>query len=121
MYIADKNSAAKVDTGYGEHVYKLANEEAGNLQKHSVVYVEIEPGRANKKHFHPEVEETYYILSGQAFFELENESTTLHPGQLVTIPIGKTHKIINPSADDRLCLLATCAMPWHKDCSIFLE
>lgn len=121
MYIAHKDSADRIDNGYGEYIYKLANSVAGGLNKHSVVYVEIAPGMSNKKHYHPKVEETYYILSGQAWIILNDEESMVYPGQLITIPTGMTHKIINPSKDTMLCFIATCAEPWTEDCSIFVE
>lgn len=80
MYISQKDSSPKVDTGYGEYIYRLAGPDLGNLQKHSVVYVEIEPGKSNHKHYHPEVEESYYILSGEAQITLDNKTTRLQPG-----------------------------------------
>lgn len=121
MHISRKENAVLFDTGYGERIYKLAEPGFGDLQHHSVVYVEIDPGRSNRKHYHPKVEETYYILSGLAEITLHDEKSALHPGELLAIPAGTPHKITNPSKDTVLCFVATCATPWTKDCSVFLE
>lgn len=121
MHIIQKDTAEEFDSGYGEHIYRLAGPTLGNMQKHSVVYVEIDPGKSNKKHYHPQVEEIYYILSGQAQITLNDETSLLQSGQLVTIPTGTVHKIVNLSKDTKLCFIATCATPWTPDCSVFLE
>lgn len=121
MHITQKESCEKIDTGHGEYIYKLTDPKQCGLTKHDVVYVEIEPGKSSRKHYHPVVEETYFILSGHAEIVIDNEKATLLPQQLVVIPTGSTHKITNLSKTDMLCFLVSCATSWHKDCSVFLE
>lgn len=120
-YIVDKKLGLYHDSGYGEHIYQLASPELGNAQKHSVALVEIDPGKSNKKHYHPEVEETYYIISGEAKILLDGTESILTPGQLVAIVPNTKHKIINISTKEKLIFLVTCAGPWTEDCSVFLE
>lgn len=123
MHITQKETAKLFDKGYGERIYSLAeaDENFGNLKHHSMALAEIDPGKSNKKHYHPKVEETYYILAGEALITIDDETKTLHPGQLVTIPVGATHKITNPSKDTVLSFIVSCATPWTPDCSVFLE
>jgi len=121
MHITDKKQSEHVDTGYGEHIYLLAGADVGNMQQHSVVLVEIEPGRSSKEHYHPDVEETYYIISGSAEIKLNGAVRALHPGELIAIEPEAHHKITNRSQDEMLVFMATCAGPWTKDCSVFLE
>jgi mannose-6-phosphate isomerase-like protein (cupin superfamily) len=121
MHIAEKDDKHYFNTGYGEHIYHLASPEFGDLKHHSIVYVEVEPGKSSKKHYHPLVEETYYILSGDAEMILDDEVATLKPGQLVYVPPKAEHKITNLSLDNKLSFLAICATPWTPDCSVFTE
>lgn len=119
-YIVDKISGIYKDTGYGEHVYQLASPELGNAKKHSVALVEIDPGKSNQKHYHPEIEETYYIISGEAKIVLDGTENHLIPGQLVAIVPNTKHKIINTSSEEKLVFLVTCAGPWTENCSVFV-
>ena len=121
MHIMKKEKAEVYDTGHGEIIYKLAEPGVSDLTQHSIVLVEIAPLHASRMHYHPQVEETYYILAGNAKIMIDDETATLHPGELVAIPPGKKHKITNLSHDQILTFIATCATPWTSDCSVFLE
>ncbi len=121
MHITNKDNAEKIVSEHGETIYELATPASGDMRFHSVVYVEIEPLKSSKKHYHPSVEECYYILSGEAMIELNEQQKNLRAGDLVAIPVGVRHKITNLSDKQKLKFIATCATPWTPDCSIFLE
>ena len=59
--------------------------------------------------------------SWQAEVKLNGAIRVLHPGELIAIEPGAHHKITNASQDEMLVFIATCAGPWTKDCSVFLE
>lgn len=120
-YVINKAQITPRDTGYGERVYELAGPEYGDIHKHCIAIVDIDPGASSKKHFHPEVEETYFVLSGQALVNIDGKDVTIKQGDLITIPTGTHHKVTNPSTHEVLQLYVTCAEPWAPDCSIFLE
>lgn len=121
MHITNQAQAEHFDTGTGEHVYELAGPSNGNMTQHSVAKIEIEPGKGGKQHFHPEVEETYFILSGQGKVTLDGQASILNPGDLVAIPPKVSHYIENPSNTETLTFIATCATPWTPECSVFSE
>jgi mannose-6-phosphate isomerase-like protein (cupin superfamily) len=68
---------------HGEIVYELAGRAAGGEIQHSVAHIELPPGKASLKHFHPVAEESYTILSGTARLVLDGETYSLTPGQCV--------------------------------------
>jgi mannose-6-phosphate isomerase-like protein (cupin superfamily) len=119
--VKNQGNTSVFDTGYGEKIWELAGISVGNAQKHSVAIVEISPGTASKEHFHPVVEESYYVLGGEGLLILENKEIPLVPGDLIVIPIGSKHKIINKSRELTLKLLVTCAEAWHPDCFVSTE
>lgn len=120
-YVVNKSNIVPRDTGYGERVYELAGPENGNIYKHCIAIVEIDPGKSSKRHFHPSVEETYFVLSGQALVNVDGVDAIINSGDLVTIPTGMHHKVTNLSDSGVLQLYVTCAEPFTPECSVFLE
>lgn len=120
-YVVNKSNIIPRDTGYGERVYELAGPEDGNIYKHCIAIVDIDPGKSSKRHFHPSVEETYFVLSGRALVNIDGVDVIISPGDLVTIPTGVHHKVTNLSDSEVLQLYVTCAEPFTSECSIFLE
>ena len=121
MPIVDRKNIAEINTGHGEHIFPLTDKVSGDMQHHSVAYVEIEPNKSSLNHYHPEIEETYYILSGKGEIKLNNEVLTVADGQLISILPNTEHKIKNLSNSEFLILIATCAPGWTEECSVFLE
>jgi mannose-6-phosphate isomerase-like protein (cupin superfamily) len=91
---------------------------AGGSNKYSVAHIEILPGKASLKHFHPEVEESYYIIEGTPRMVINDEVQIVKPGQIVAIPPKATHQIFNDT-DKTLHFLALCVPAWTPDCSVF--
>jgi mannose-6-phosphate isomerase-like protein (cupin superfamily) len=119
--VKNQGTTQAFDTGYGEKIWELAGKFVGNAHKHSVAIVEISPGTASKEHYHPVVEESYYVLGGEGFLLLDEKEIALKPGDLIVIPVGSRHKIFNKSQDLTLKLLVTCAEAWHPECFVSTE
>lgn len=51
-------------------------------------------------HYHEKAQQFFFILKGNATFEVENESYTVYAGQGFYIEPGKKHRIINNTAED---------------------
>jgi mannose-6-phosphate isomerase-like protein (cupin superfamily) len=87
---------------------------------HSVALATIPAGKSSINHYHPVVEESYYLLSGEGVMDLGEETTGVAGGDIVLIPPGVSHKITN-SGSEVLRMLVVCVPPWDPDCSVFLE
>lgn len=120
-YVINKSRVTPRNTGYGERVYELAGPTDGNIHKHCIAIVDIDPGKSSKNHYHSKVEETYFILSGEALVNVDGTEVSLMQGDLITITTGSHHKVTNSSDTEILQLYVTCAEPWTPDCSVFLE
>jgi N-acetylneuraminate synthase len=53
------------------------------------------PGQSNPEHYHKIKEETFFCLYGSAEVTVEGETTVLKPGNILTIPVLKKHKIMS--------------------------
>lgn len=108
-YVVNRSSVSPRDTGYGERVYELAGTENGNLHKHCIGIVDIDPGKSSRIHYHPSVEETYFVLQGQALINIDGAEAIINSGDLITIPTSSHHKVTSLSDSEILQLYVTCA------------
>jgi mannose-6-phosphate isomerase-like protein (cupin superfamily) len=111
----------KIVTNYGETIYELVGRTvAPNTARQSVAYVTIDPQKSSRRHLHRLTEESYYILAGEAFVEIGDESMPLRAGQIVLIPAKKPHKVYNAGSDD-LVMLVACTPAWEASDVVWLE
>ncbi|MBZ0299613.1 MAG: cupin domain-containing protein, partial [Anaerolineae bacterium] len=88
--------------------------------QHSLAHITLPPGKASLRHYHPVVEESYFILSGQGRIVVDGEQQRVASGDAIAIPVSTVHQIVNDGAED-LVFLAVCAPPWTPDCSVFVD
>ncbi|HEX3051991.1 MAG TPA: cupin domain-containing protein [Aggregatilineaceae bacterium] len=120
MYIQNANNVPGIASSHGEVVYELMGNAAGGSAAHSLAQIVLPPGKACLKHYHPVVEESYYILSGAARMEIDGEATQLGPGDGVPVLPNQTHQIFNVGTTD-LVFLAVCVPAWTPDNSVYLD
>ncbi len=58
-------------------------------------YVEIEPGRKNPRHLHPNSDEVLYLLQGELDHSLGAAAHHLEAGMSIHIPQGVPHDAVN--------------------------
>lgn len=119
MQARQKKDIAPFISPNGEQVFELLGQAVGFGEQHSLAHVLIPPGKSSDKHYHPEVEESYYILKGQAELIIDEETLHMQPGQAIAILPNQTHQIFNHSDED-LEFLAICAPGWTPECSVFV-
>jgi mannose-6-phosphate isomerase-like protein (cupin superfamily) len=64
--------------------------------------------RDSARHYHKRTTEAYYILEGEGFMELGDETIRLEPGLVVYIPTGVAHR---GHGDFRAVIVGVPAMP----------
>ena len=57
------------------------------------------PGAAEARHKHAAAQQFFYILKGEATFELEGETLLLKPGEGLHIRPGQVHRISNETRE----------------------
>lgn len=71
---------------------------SGELFKNADItfgYVEIEAGRKNPRHYHPNSDEVLYLIEGELDHTIGAESFHLEPGMAIFIPINAEHDARN--------------------------
>lgn len=116
-----KDVPSPLVTEQGEVIYELIGRRVGEkTERHSVAIVIIPPGKSTRLHYHPETEESCFILRGQARIILGDEEAIVRPEQIVLIQAPKPHKIINIGEED-LEFLAFCVPAWEPTNTDWLE
>jgi mannose-6-phosphate isomerase-like protein (cupin superfamily) len=103
MKIASKDNPLK-------HYQWGDNCDGWNLVDESSLSVKLErmpPHTAEQKHFHEKAQQFFYILKGEAVFEIERERITVKQEQGIYLKPGKLHKIINENDEDLEFLLSS--------------
>lgn len=118
-YMRNKKDCFEIKTGTREWIYELFGlYNNGPSVSHSIALVIVEPGGGSHEHYHPEVEESYFLVEGTANLVIEGESTELHPYDGALIPIGKKHQISNIGTKN-LIFIAPVTPPWTQKCGIY--
>lgn len=55
----------------------------------------FDAGKSNAEHVHPNCEEVVYVLEGSVEHTLGGQRTMLHAGDLIVVPRGVPHRLIN--------------------------
>ena len=66
----------------------------------------IKPGCRNPLHFHPNCEEILYVVSGCCDHSYDGQSFRLGPGSTIVLPAGVKDNLVNPGAEDVVCLIS---------------
>ena len=73
----------------------------------SVKEESMPPGTAEKLHVHHLATQVFYILGGEATFEIETQRVRAMAGESVTIRPGERHRILNESQVELIFILSS--------------
>jgi len=90
LSISDKNNSEKYSWGDGCLGWRLMN-----CEDLSVIEEEVPAGKFERRHYHIEGRQFFYILSGHAVMEVEGVEYKISTGQGVAIEPGKKHQFKN--------------------------
>jgi len=122
MHIKSTDDVPAFANPHGEVIYELIGNVAGGSKVHSLAQITLLPGKASRKHYHPEAEESYYILAGSGRIEMDGEKRDVSAGDAVMIPPEVVHQIFNTGAgQENLVFVAVCVPAWTADNSVYLD
>jgi mannose-6-phosphate isomerase-like protein (cupin superfamily) len=103
MNIVSKNNPLK-HYQWGEHC------DGWNLVDEKTISVKLErmpPHTSEQKHIHQYAQQFFYILKGEAVFEIQQERICVKKEQGIHIEAGATHRIINEGPEDLEFILSS--------------
>jgi ethanolamine utilization protein EutQ len=119
-HIRHKDDCRAVASPRGEILYELAGCAAGGAVQHSVAQIELPPGNASPKHFHPLAEESFTMLGGEGRMVIDGETLSLSAGQCVVVNPCSVHQMFNDGPEP-MHYLAVCVPAWTPDNSVYLD
>lgn len=123
MLITRKNKIKEPFTSQtGEQIYEMIGraQHLGGATKHSFGHVVIPPKCWSRPHYHPEAEETYYILKGKGRTLIEGREHFVGPGNTILISPSEKRQIFTEGGED-LEFLVICAPAWEPANSVFID
>jgi mannose-6-phosphate isomerase-like protein (cupin superfamily) len=85
------------------------------IARQSLAEATLPPGAETEAHFHPNTEEIYYLLQGQALMAIEGERQAVGPGEAIAIPPGSRHQIRNTGTENLIFLCCCVPAYTHED------
>lgn len=79
----------------------------------TILEMDVAPNTGNPKHYHSLFEETFEVLEGELFIGKDRVTTTLKPGESITVPIGSVHFFKNKT--DFNCRIRITLNPGNTD------
>ena len=70
-----------------------------NSPSNSATLIAQLPGEGNRKHFHPDWDEWWYIVQGEWIWNIEGEDKIIKKGEIVFIERGRKHQITASGTD----------------------
>jgi mannose-6-phosphate isomerase-like protein (cupin superfamily) len=111
-------SVEPIQSNHGEAVRELVGPSTNASYDYSMAVVEMAQNSGSQPHYHPEVEEVYFILQGTARMYLGDEHCQLNTGDTVVVKPGAWHHIQNIS-DEPLKILVTCTPAWTPEGCVY--
>ena len=80
----------------------------------SVIQELVPPGGIEARHYHEHAQQFFFVISGEAVMELDNERVVLGPRQGIAVPSGTPHRLLNEGRRDVSFLVVSAPMS-HGD------
>lgn len=120
MHIHNIHRVPAFKTKDGSEIRELLAYRNSAIAKQSLAEARLPPGGRTTPHYHPQTEEIYYILEGQARMTIGDETAEVGPGDAIAIPPGAVHTITN-DGDITLKFLCCCAPGYEHSDTVLLE
>lgn len=69
-----------------------------NSPELSVIQEQVPPGDRERRHFHSNARQFFYVIQGEAVLDVDGSRFELRSGQGLEIPPGTPHQFMNESA-----------------------
>src|SRR5712692_2427391 len=107
MIIRNRKQAAIINTAHGSELRPLIDRTSSDITRCSLAEEILPPGCAVTPHHHREIEEIYYIVSGEGLMTVGNETRQVEAGDAVYVPRGHRHTLENTGVQP-ITLLVAC-------------
>ena len=114
MILVSRADVAPYVTADGSTIRELLDAGSSPLRNQSLAEATLAPGQITARHFHPQSEEIYYVLSGNGALTIGDETRAVRAGDAIAIAAGAPHCIEN-NGKGELRFLCCCAPAYSHD------
>jgi mannose-6-phosphate isomerase-like protein (cupin superfamily) len=107
MIIVSRKRAGVINTAHGSELRPLIDRTTSGITQCSLAEEILPPGTAVTPHHHRQIEEIYYIVSGQGLMTVGDEIREVEAGDAVYVPCGHRHTLENTGTQP-ITLLVAC-------------
>ncbi len=104
----------------GSEIRELLAYRNSSIRNQSLAEARLPEGTETIPHLHPETEEIYYILEGEAEMIIADERQGVGVGDAIAIPPGIVHQIVNRGVGT-LKFICCCAPAYEDADTVMLE
>lgn len=114
MDIQSSDRVAAYTMPDGSQICELLSYRNSSIRKQSLGASNLPVGCATLVHFHPGMEEIYYILEGSGQMQVGEEIADVAVGDAIAIPPGSKHQLTN-TGDCEMRFLFCCAPAFEQE------
>ncbi len=104
----------------GSEIRELLAHRNSAIRNQSLAEARLPEGTGTIPHLHPQTEEIYYILEGEAEMIIADERQSVGVGDAIAIPPGIVHQIVNRGVGT-LKFICCCAPAYEDADTVMLE
>jgi mannose-6-phosphate isomerase-like protein (cupin superfamily) len=115
MRIVNRNDSITVKTAHGSEIRPLIDRTTSSVTQCSLAEEVLPPGRAVTPHRHHQIEEIYYILSGNGIMTIGEDSRPVTAGDAIYVPRETSHTLENTGSEPIKLLLVCGPAFFYED------
>jgi mannose-6-phosphate isomerase-like protein (cupin superfamily) len=115
MIVLNRDSAIAISTHHGSEIRPLIDRTTSGITRCSLAEEVLPPGCAVPPHYHRELEEIYYVLSGSGVMTVGEETREVGAGDAVYVPRGARHTLKNTGSKEIKLLLVCGPAFFYED------
>jgi mannose-6-phosphate isomerase-like protein (cupin superfamily) len=118
MIVVNRNQAGVIRTPHGSEIRPLIDRTTSGITNCSLAEETLPPGCAVTPHYHREIEEVYYVVSGSGEMTVGDETRQVATGDAVYVPRGRRHSIAN-NGTEPIKLILVCGPAFFYEDQVF--
>lgn len=118
MIVVNRSRAGVINTSHGSEIRPLIDRTTSGITNCSLAEETLPPGCAVTPHYHREIEEVYYVVSGSGAMTVGDETRQVHAGDSIYVPRGQRHSLAN-NGTEPIKLILVCGPAFFYEDQVF--
>ena len=120
MTIVNRDRTGIINTAHGSEIRPLIDRTTSGITQCSLAEEMLPPGCTVTPHYHREIEEIYYVVSGRGVMTVGDEISEVNAGDAVYVPRGRRHTLQNIGSEP-IKLILVCGPAFFYEDQVFDE